>query len=71
MKRKKEGDKRMEKRLLTAKETAEYLSMHYQTVYTMALCGTLPSFKVGMSRKFDKVALDKWIESQKQASDYA
>ena len=64
-----EGHKRMEARLLTAHEVAAYLGLHFQTVYTMAGSGELPSIKIGRSRKFDKLALDQWIESKKEQGD--
>ena len=52
-------------RLLSAKGAALLLNLHPQTVYDMAAAGTLPSFKIGRSRKFDIRSLEQWIEKMK------
>ncbi|MFN0116881.1 MAG: helix-turn-helix domain-containing protein [Elusimicrobiota bacterium] len=53
-------------RLLSAGDAAVFLGLHPQTVYDMAGAGTLPSFKIGKSRKFDINALNEWIERKKE-----
>ena len=60
-------DDRMKKipelrRLITAKEASEYLSLSTDTVYRMASARKLPYLKVGDRVLFDVRALDQWIE---------
>jgi excisionase family DNA binding protein len=60
-------DDRMKKipelrRLITAKETSEYLSLSTDTVYRMASQKKLPYLKIGDRVLFDVKALDHWIE---------
>ena len=52
----------MEPRLLTITEASQYLSLHPKTIYFMARKGELPVVKVGRAVRFDRVALDRWIE---------
>lgn len=60
-------DDRMKKipelrRLITAKEASQYLSLSTDTVYRMAATRKLPYLKVGDRVLFDVKALDHWIE---------
>jgi len=60
-------DDRMKKipelrRLITAKEASEYLSLSTDTVYRMASARKLPYLKVGDRVLFDVRTLDHWIE---------
>ena len=60
-------DDRMKKipelrRLITAKEASEYLSLSTDTVYRMASARKLPYLKVGDRVLFDVRALDHWID---------
>ncbi len=50
------------KRLLTPRETAEYLALKVVTVYKKARLRELPSVKVGRALRFDVVALDRYVE---------
>ncbi len=50
------------KRLLTPRETAEYLGLKVDTVYKKARLRELPSVKVGRALRFDVVALDRYVE---------
>jgi excisionase family DNA binding protein len=52
----------MEPRLLTIDEASQYLSLHPKTIYFMARKGELPVVKVGRAVRFDRIALDHWIE---------
>ena len=47
-----------------AKETAECLKAHVETVQRMARRGEIPAFKVGKDWRFHKEALRKWTETQ-------
>ena len=60
-------DERMKKipelrRLITAKEASQYLSLSTDTVYRMASLKKLPYLKIGDRVLFDVKALDQWIE---------
>jgi excisionase family DNA binding protein len=50
------------KRLITAKEASQYLSLSTETVYRMAASKKLPYLKIGDRVLFDIKALDQWIE---------
>ena len=47
---------------MTVEEASEYLHLHPQTIYVMARQGALPILKVGRAVRFDKLALDRWIQ---------
>jgi excisionase family DNA binding protein len=60
-------DERMKKipelrRLITAKEAGQYLSLSTDTIYRMASQKKLPYLKIGDRVVFDIKALDRWIE---------
>ena len=50
------------KRLLTPRETADYLGLKVDTIYKKARMRELPSVKVGRALRFDVVALDRYVE---------
>jgi excisionase family DNA binding protein len=50
------------RRLITAKEASQYLSLSTDTVYRMASLKKLPYLKIGGRVLFDVKALDHWIE---------
>ncbi len=50
------------RRLITAKEASQYLSLSADTVYRMAALKKLPYLKIGDRVLFDVKALDHWIE---------
>ena len=55
--------------VLNAKEAAEYLKAHVETVRRMARRGEIPAFKVGKDWRFQKEALKKWTETQHLSSN--
>ena len=60
-------DDRMKKipelrRLITAKEASQYLSLSTDTVYQLASLRKLPYLKIGARVLFDVKALDLWVE---------
>jgi excisionase family DNA binding protein len=60
-------DDRMKKipelrRLITAKEAGQYLSLSTDTIYRMASLKKLPYLKIGDRVLFDVKAMDQWIE---------
>jgi len=50
------------KRLLTPRETADYLGLKVDTIYRKARMRELPSVKVGRALRFDVVALERYVE---------
>ena len=48
--------------LWTVEKVAEYLGLHPQTVYAKALCGEIPSLKVGRGRRFRRAEIEAWLE---------
>jgi len=60
-------DERMRKipelrRLITAKEASQYLSLSTETIYRMAASKKLPYLKIGDRVLFDIKSLDQWVE---------
>ncbi len=52
------------RRLITAKEASQYLSLSTDTIYRMASLKKLPYLKIGDRILFDIKALDQWIEKR-------
>jgi excisionase family DNA binding protein len=50
------------RRLITAKEASQYLSLSTDTIYRMAALKKIPYIKIGDRVLFDVKALDHWIE---------
>ena len=50
------------RRLITAKEASQYLSLSTDTVYRLASLRKLPYLKIGDRVLFDVKALDLWVE---------
>ena len=53
----------MEKELLTAKETAEFLGLSEITIYKMTYRKQIPYVKLGRTKRFDKSKILAWIET--------
>ncbi len=53
--------------LMTARQVAELLGVHENWVYDQAASGTLPSYKIGGTRRFDPHELRQWILSHREA----
>jgi excisionase family DNA binding protein len=50
------------RRLITAKEASQFLSLSTDTVYRMAASKKLPYLKIGDRVLFDIKSLDQWVE---------
>ena len=50
------------RRLITAKEASQYLSLSTDTIYRMAASKKLPYLKIGDRVLFDIKSLDQWVE---------
>ena len=56
----------MERRLLSAHEVSEYMGLSTNTLYTWVSQRKIPFIKIGRLTKFDKEALDHWIDSNRK-----
>ena len=52
------------KEVMTAKEVAQYLSIHLLTVHKYAREGKIPAFKIGTDWRFHKKSLKTWIHQK-------
>ncbi|HBU69636.1 MAG TPA: transcriptional regulator [Elusimicrobia bacterium] len=59
----------MEKRLLNITELSEYIGLTKGTIYVWVCHRKIPVVKMGRLLKFDKIAIDKWIETKKRDED--
>ena len=57
-----------EKLLLKLSKAAQLLSMSERKLWSLAISGNVPSFKVGNSRFFSIEALREWIQEQSNES---
>ncbi len=55
----------MEKKLMTVKELAEYLSLPVRRIYIWKSEGKIPYVKLGGRLLFDRQEIDEWIEKNK------
>jgi excisionase family DNA binding protein len=54
--------------ILTTRMVADYLHCHLSTVYRLVNAGKMPYFKLGGDLRFEKSAIDEWIEKGGGAS---
>ena len=54
-------------RLLAAKELAERLGVHPNYIYSLAVAGQLPSFRIGGNRRFRWSDVERWLEEQRSS----
>ncbi len=54
----------MASEILTIEQVAQLLHLHVMTVYRLAKNGKLPCFKVGNRWRFQKHALEAWINER-------
>lgn len=50
--------------LMNTREAAEYLKLHYVTLYKLAQQGHIPASKIGGVWRFNKDILDRWLAQQ-------
>jgi excisionase family DNA binding protein len=60
-----------DKEIMTAKEVAEYLSIHPLTVHKYAREGKIPAFKIGTDWRFHKKHIERWIKEKSASGMYA
>jgi len=51
-------------RAMTAEEVSELFGVHLDTIYKLARSGSIPSFRIGTSVRFDPKYLAEWYEQQ-------
>jgi excisionase family DNA binding protein len=49
---------------MTAKEAAEYLKLHYMTLYRLSKQGRIPASRIGGNWRYRKDLLDDWLANQ-------
>lgn len=49
--------------IMTLQEVADYLGLHYLTIYRLIQENKIPAAKIGGSWRFRKDVLDEWINS--------
>jgi len=54
---------------MTTREAAEYLKLHYMTVYKLTQQGRIPAFKIGRNWRFRKDLLDDWLAKRETAAE--
>jgi excisionase family DNA binding protein len=54
----------IQRQTMTAQETALYLGVSKDLIYSMVKVGELPAVKVGRRILFRKEALDRWMQVQ-------
>lgn len=60
-------DENIQKRLLTIKQTKQYLNIGINAVYDLCKRPDFPVIKIGNKKFVDWNELDNWIEAQKKA----
>jgi excisionase family DNA binding protein len=52
--------------MMTARQVAELLGVHENWVYDRAATGELPSYKIGGTRRFDRIEIDGYIAEHRE-----
>jgi len=50
--------------IMTIKDVAKYLRLHFLTVYRLAHEGKIPVMKIGRQWRFKRSLLEKWMEDK-------
>ena len=53
--------------LVDARETAKLLGLSERTLWTYTDKGVIPSLKIGRSRRYSVLTLQRWIDEQQRA----
>ncbi|MGO9450940.1 MAG: helix-turn-helix domain-containing protein [Candidatus Binataceae bacterium] len=53
--------------MMMPKEVAEYLHIHWRTLYRLIRRGGIPAFKVGGAYRFRRDEIDKWIAENERS----
>ncbi len=55
----------MEDKIMTIKEVSQFLKLNVSTINKMINEGTIPSYKIGKRRLFDRDDLIRWFKSHR------
>ncbi len=55
---------RVGSRIVTVRELATYLRVHPSTVYRLLRQEKIPSFRIGSDWRFDREAIERWMNEQ-------
>ena len=55
--------------IMTPNEVAEYLHIHYTTLYRLIRRGKIPSFKIGSDYRFRRDEIEKWIAEKERQQE--
>lgn len=53
--------------IMTLREVAEYLGLHYLTIYRLIREGKIPAARLGGRWRFKRDVLDRWIENDMES----
>jgi len=56
----------MDDRVMTAKDVAAYLKVHYSTIYRLIKRHQLPAFHIGGEWRFNREHIDEWRAAQEK-----
>lgn len=54
----------MQRKTMTAQETADYIGVHLDTIYTMVRQKQIPHFRIRRRIFFSKETIDAWMHEQ-------
>lgn len=54
-----------ERKLMSIEELSEYIDTPVATIYTWTHLRRIPHVKIGRSLKFERGAVDRWVEAQR------
>ncbi len=60
--------KKLNKRLLSVEELAQYLNLRKQTIYNWLHNKKITGIKIGKVWRFEKEEIDKWLQKHKMKS---
>ena len=60
--------KKINKRLLSVEELAQYLNLRKQTIYNWLHNKKITGIKIGKVWRFEKEEIDKWLQKHKMKS---
>lgn len=59
-------DTKPDSAVMTVKEVAQYLRVHYSTIYRLLKRNELPAFRIGSDWRFTKGNIDAWRKTQEE-----
>lgn len=58
----------MTEKLMSARQVANVLQIHYRKVHRLAKAGRIPCIKLGVEYRFSRPQLEEWIFEQVKSS---